>query len=705
MAIRFFFNEEEHKGVFLVASFILGILTYFSLSFEPKIFQISVLLGLCFLLALLGLKKRWGYFLFFLFLFVLGVFVATLHTAMAKTFFLKEKYTDVTLTGEVSQIDKRLSTAQIVLENVYIDGLRADQTPQRIKMWVSLESVFDVSANTTLKEVMSEESVKKIIESRGKIKKSKRLSTDTALFKEPPAVELKKGDVISGRAFRLTAPQTPFFSGGYYQAREFFFENIGAVGAFSNLVILKRNEIKESFLDEIRKIVKEKVDFLNQDVKGVVLALVLGEKHLLTTTIQTLYRRLGLTHILSVSGFHISLIAGLIYMLIRFLLTMVFLKTSSSGFFVRRLSAVISLFVTFCYVLISGAEPPAVRAFIMIMFLFACFFINRKVISVRTISLAAFGLLCYKPILILNVGFQLSFIAVLSLCVFVKEVSDGVKKRFYLNKFFYFLIGLILLNVFVTFATTPFIGYHFHKIATYGIIGNLLLSFVFSLIIMPLLVLSVFLMPLGIEKNILKCVEIILDNVHLFGEKIASLPHAELPVVGFASWGLLLFAFGFIMLSVFKGKIRYVGLLLILMAPFSYFWYPKKDVVISNEGRLIIVREDNKIKLNESYRHRFISDNLLLLEGILPKDYSRSNPFNYDFVDVKGIKIAFSPLQCRQADITFEVKKGDYSLCPNLYSKENLIKSGTIGMMVDKGEVTIEEFSKTDKNRPWGFND
>ena len=221
--------------------------------------------------------------------------------------------------------------------------------------------------------------------------------------------------------------------------------------------------------------------------------------------------------------------------------------------------------------------------------------------SIRVIFITAFLLLCYKPVLLLSVSFQLSFIAVLSLCVLVKEFSDKLKPFVLTHKILTFLAGLLLLNVIVTIATIPFVGYHFHKIAIYGILGNLFLSFFFSIFVMPLLVLAVFLMPFGFEKGCFVLIDWILSQIHFVGEKITSLPYYMIPVPVFESWGLVCFAFGFMILCVLKKKLRMIGLVLILVAPLSFFTIQKPDVIIAKEGRLIAVRQtDNSLKLISS---------------------------------------------------------------------------------------------------------
>ena len=697
-------KQEEHKGILPIISFMLGIITYFALPDEPHIAIGGVLFLASFLLFFFCFfRKKYVFFTVIFLFFVMGIFVSELHTYFRKTIFLPKEMNFAYITGEIESIQKKITTQQLILKNVKIKGLDETKTPQKIKMWAPFKSVHDKTKPDPDLTCQDDQEFAKVADKRGP-RKSRRINTDTCALKRPEPATLREGDVINGVAFQLNPPATPVMTGGFYQARTLFFENIGATGSFASVYIVDRKNQKPSILTKVKNKVIEKIDFLPADTKGVVLSLLLGMQTQVTTSVQLLYRTLGLTHILSVSGFHVSLITFLIYVFLRYLLTFLFLWVNGPGFVVKRVSAVIALIVAFLYVLLTGAEPPAVRAFLMIFFLFICFFTDREVLSVRTIFVVAFLLLCYKPVLILSAGFQLSFVAVLCLSVLVQELKEKLEKRLYRHKVILFLLCLVLLNVLVTFATMPIIAYHFHKIALYSIIGNLLLSFLFSLVVMPLLIVAVFLMPFGLEKWFLTQVDLVLSKIHLVGEEIALLPHAIVPVPAIAGWGLLFFIFGFMLLCIFKTKLRYTGLVLILLAPLSYFDYPKNDIMIANYGRLIALKDkNNEFVLNESYRGKFYSDNWLLGSGVLPQEYINPIPFDYKKQEVKGLKLAFSPKECKNADLTFEVKKGNYKNCPNLFKKEGFKKNTVLEIQVSKKSYKIKDLSKTDAQRPWGF--
>ena len=699
----FFLSEEEHKGILFVLSFILGIVAYFSLPFEPNLNGvISLFLLSLLLLFIFFFKQRFKFLSLILFFFVLGAFVSKIHTSMVDTKFLKEPLENADIIGTVTNIDERPQSLRLTLENVVVETKDEKISLNKVRMWASKKLIQN--KNVDDQEFICEDFdvLEKISNNRGIEKKSKKISTDTCIFKKPNSVSLKKGDLIRGKSFSMRPPSEPSQIGGYYEARSLFFEGIEAVGSFATVLLVKENFKQPSHLDSFKHHLKERLSFLKEDTRGVIQALLLGDTNFITAPIEYLYRSLGLTHILSVSGFHVGLLSFLIYYFMRLILTVISLKKLMSPFLIRSISAVLALIVSFFYVLLTGAEPPAVRAFIMTGFIFLCFFINRQTLSVRTVFIAAFLLLCYKPVLILSAGFQLSFMAVLALCVLVKNIQKKMNSFFSGKSFFLFMLGLFLLNILVTFVSFPFIAYHFHKIPLYGIIGNLILSFVFSLVIMPLLVLGIFFMPFQLDGVFFGLAEQALFFVHLVGEKITQLPYLMLPVSSFSVWGLLFFSFGFILFSCMNGKLKYIGIILIVLFPFSFLTYPKSDIKIGREGRLLAVKTlEGNWRLNESYIHKVVSDNWLLSNAQLPEFYIDTEIFRPDSVFIKDKKISFEPSSCMDADLTFELTKKDYSNCQNLISKEKLKRMGTLDLMVKNGKLLIIDFSKTDENRPW----
>lgn len=704
----FFQTSQPHLSLFPLVGFLGGILMYFSLSFEPSWI---LLLGLLFCIGLLTFLVRYRQFicmgLLVLSFFIGGLFVCASHTVLINTIFLPYTLQNVTLSGKVETIQPRLNRVQVILTDLKINGLSKNQTPRRALLIISLKNIeySKVLQSELMKERMIEKAkitlLQKIKRTEKKILKK---SSGEALLVQIEHPDLNPGDIISGESFLLKPPMVPAGSGAYYQAREMWFEGIGAVGSLSNVKLLHYGNKSLGLIDSLRQKIRHHIQkSFSVQTNGVIQALVLGDTGQLTMPIRSLYRTLGLSHVLSVSGFHISLIAFLIFTTLRYVFSL--LPISGKAIFLKQLAGILALMGTGLYVLVSNAHPPAVRAFVMISFVFLCLFIDRRALSLYSVAVAAFLILCVKPFLLLNAGFQLSFIAVLSLVVLVQEGIPYLNRWLRQNKILVFVMGLILLNVIVTITTTPFVLYHFHQFAVYSILGNLLLSFVFSLAILPLLTLGIFLIPFGLDEFVFSSVQVLLSLVHWIGEQIVLLPNSIIYFPSFPAWGLVCFAFGLIWLCLLYGPVRLIGFLFIGLFFFSFMIQQQPDVIIGQGGRVFAVRDENgKLHLSESFRHHFLTDQWLSMNGQNPVHYWEPRRFYPDFVNIRGQKIAFSADSCSDALITVAIKKGDYSRCPApIYTREKLDKITPLAFYVTSEKIRIVSGMDQDKKRPWGL--
>ncbi len=204
-------------------------------------------------------------------------------------------------------------------------------------------------------------------------------------------------------------------------------------------------------------------DFIPGDQEAAVInALLIGVKDFLDAEIKEAYSAAGAMHVLAVSGLHV----GIVYLLI----TLVFgqLKTTSWGkvFFV-----VISLTVIWCYALITGFSPSVMRAATMFSVIILAESSGRKTNIYNSLGLAAFILLLYNPYFVFEVGFQLSFIAVLGIVMFQPPIYQLWNTP---NKFFDYLWAIISVSIAAQLVTFPLSIYYFHQFPTYFLFSNMI---------------------------------------------------------------------------------------------------------------------------------------------------------------------------------------------------------------------------------------
>lgn len=139
---------------------------------------------------------------------------------------------------------------------------------------------------------------------------------------------------------------------------------------------------------------------------NIALALVLGVKDGLDNEIRNAYAASGAMHVLAVSGLHVGIIYGIIVLLLGRV------RRWKGGQFIF---ALVSVTVLWCYAMVTGFSPSVLRAVTMFTFIAVAAAYNRHTNIYNTLAASAFALLLYDPFLIMSVGFQLSFLAVLGI--------------------------------------------------------------------------------------------------------------------------------------------------------------------------------------------------------------------------------------------------------------------------------------------------
>ncbi len=195
--------------------------------------------------------------------------------------------------------------------------------------------------------------------------------------------------------------------------------------------------------------------------QGLAEALLIGYKDDLDKNLVQSYTNTGVVHIIAISGMHLALIYGLLV-----LLTKPIKRRKELKWF--RIILIISCLWLFA--ILAGAQASVVRSAVM----FTCIAIgealSRKTSIYNTLALSAFLLLCYNPYWLWDVGFQLSYAAVLSIVIFYRPIYNWV----YLpNKILDFFWKTIAISMAAQILTTPISLYHFHQFPLLFLLTNI----------------------------------------------------------------------------------------------------------------------------------------------------------------------------------------------------------------------------------------
>ena len=191
-------------------------------------------------------------------------------------------------------------------------------------------------------------------------------------------------------------------------------------------------------------------------------ALVLGQREELDDSIVKSYASSGAIHVLAVSGLHV----GLIYLIL-----MTFLgRIPFSVKYRKWIVTLICIGVLFLYALLTGLSPSVFRAFVMFSFFALAKPIKRKTNTYNVLSASALVLLLINPYLLMSVGFQLSYLAVIGI-IYIQP------KLYSLFDFKWILVDkvwkLTSVSIAAQLATAPLSMLYFHQFPTYFLVSNL----------------------------------------------------------------------------------------------------------------------------------------------------------------------------------------------------------------------------------------
>ncbi|MGE9311805.1 ComEC/Rec2 family competence protein [Niabella sp. CJ426] len=219
--------------------------------------------------------------------------------------------------------------------------------------------------------------------------------------------------------------------------------------------------------------------------QGLAEAMLIGYKDDLDKSLLQSYTNTGVVHVIAVSGMHLALL----YWLLNLLFAPLLRKKKT-----QWLHAVLVLSLLWFFSFITGGAASIVRAAVMFTFITVGTQINRNASIYNILAASAFCQLCYNPYWLWDVGFQLSYAAVLSIVVFYKPIYNLL---FIKNKILDAIWQLAAVSIAAQILTTPIALYYFHQFPVYFLLSNLVVVPVSTIVLVATLVL-VLLSPIKI---------------------------------------------------------------------------------------------------------------------------------------------------------------------------------------------------------------
>lgn len=433
------------------------------------------------------------------------------------------------------------------------------------------------------------------------------------------------GDRITGRA-RLAPPSGPALSGGYDFAYQAYFSGTGAYGFFFRApepVSAETGQAADGPLRNLEReirLVREQVAariraILPGDAGAIAAALTVSDRSGISDDAVDALRATGLAHILAISGLHMALAAGTLYVTLRRLMALS--PRLAEAVPVKKWAAAGALLSAFAYLILSGASVPTQRAFIMLAVILGAVMIDRPALTMRNLAIAAIVIILISPSSVSTPGFQMSFAATAALIAAYAAWPAGQEDErrpvsiFLRGPTGWALraIGALAMTALVAgVATGLFSAHHFHRFAANGLLSNVAAMPIVTLIVMPSGLAAMLAMPFGLDGVPLAIMGWGLEQViriARFTQSIGGdLTTGRLPVHATA-----VAAAGFVALVFLRTRLRLAGLIpvatgLVMMVSAGRGSDP--DLVIAEGARLIAAVHDSGLAVNTARPPDFI---------------------------------------------------------------------------------------------------
>ena len=275
--------------------------------------------------------------------------------------------------------------------------------------------------------------------------------------------------------------------------------------------------------------------------KGIMEGFLLGDRYNIPQHINELFQMAGVVHILAISGFNVGIVAYVIFL---------FLKIFPLG---RRWHYILTILILIVYAVLTGGQPPVVRATIMAVVFLAGFVLEREPESINTLACAALLILFVNPVTLFDVGFQLSFISVLAIIVFYPKCasifSRFIDKTAQSNKAI--TVGMSILkyigqSFMLSFCAytgvAVMVAYYFELVTPVAIFANLAVIPLASLIVIlgVGLLLTGLALP-GVTFLFADCIRGLLALMVKVVFLCVQIPGAYFRVAGFPAWVMIVY--------------------------------------------------------------------------------------------------------------------------------------------------------------------
>jgi competence protein ComEC len=533
----------------------LSILVYFNLPSEPKLNYYYILYYSLFISIIAFRHKIVAIYLTALLIGFIACVIRT-QTVYAPT--IHHKLENIWINGQISEIQLAERGGRITLTNLFVRELSKKQTHKKIK----------IISNSSLEQFTVGDKV-----------------------------------VFMGT---LMAPAAPMVPAGFDYQRFAYYQQIGGTGfALSKIILKSKPPLEAHFIEKIRQKIIARINHtMPQPAASIASGMLVGDSSYLKQKVYQQVKAVGIAHVIAISGMHMVVIVGIIFLSTRQLCT--YSQFLSINYNLKKLSAIWAIIGSFFYLILAGNPVSAQRAYLMSTMILLSVLFDRYNNPLNSMAIACTIILLITPEALLNPSLQMSVASCFGLIMaydqLQKLLPDHNDNNLFLRIMRYgfnvaastFIAGLF---------TAPLIIYHFHNFPTYTILANLLAIPLTDMILMPLGLLGLLLMPLQLEQLPLALMKIGIDLMLWLVVKISILPQANVFIPHLPIYLVAAFIVGIIAIFVPKNWLRLGGFGILTLSCYAAFKTKMPDLVVSGDGDLFAVLHKQRYYFS-SLRHR-----------------------------------------------------------------------------------------------------
>ncbi|WP_249110096.1 ComEC/Rec2 family competence protein [Neokomagataea anthophila] len=401
---------------------------------------------------------------------------------------------------------------------------------------------------------------------------------------------VSSGQRVSVRAL-LRQPQRPAWPGGRDMQREAWFSGVAGSGyALGDVTV--DGTAHGAWLQRMREAIAEQFYAVLPDQEGAIAATVMvGEATRLSAKTRQDFSVSGLAHLLAVAGLHLGLVMGSVTIIIRALLP--FSERAALCWPCKEIAIIGGFVLGAVYVVLTGAHLPSVRSLGMAGLFVVALLSGRRVMSMRSLSVIAMGILVVAPSAVLDVSFQMSFAAVMGLIAGYEGLRGPLLKLRGEGQFWrgvlVHVVMLAMTSLLAGLATLPVSMVHFGAFQPWFVVANMVAVPLMAAWVMPMGILSILFIPIHLATWPMRCMGWGLAGIQWLAERVAQWPWAHVSVPAMPTWALCFVMLGLSVVCLWRGAARWGGVIPLVIG-LSSLCVAKPLLLVAPDAGVMAVR-------------------------------------------------------------------------------------------------------------------